>query len=554
MPQLCCLLLFLLSWTNLRLLAQPVKIHAADVLVMPFGRTNRITYNLRTGTATVTYNRTTIISGAFAAARTGSIDLSSKLYQNHRFDKTPLHDAFGTGTRYVITLTGNGLPTMQQVFDTYADKAYFFTEVSLSGPSVSSNYLAPLVANQVNIGAAGNNRALFVPFDNDTFIRYNAKSMSSKLTNVSSEVTAVYENTTRKGLVVGSVEHTVWKTGIRTTGTGPQLTELVAWGGYTDSTITRDKKPHGTLTGTRVKSPKVFVGYFSDWRLGMEAYGKANQLAEPRYVFEWKKPAPFGWNSWGSIQTKLSLTNAKEVVDFFAQHLTGFRNDGTAYIDLDSYWDNLSSGGLKGDFSQLKQFADYCKAQHLKPGIYWAPFVDWNKRDRAVEGSTYRYSDIWAKVNGNYHELDGARALDPTHPGTQQRLAYVINKFKECGFELIKIDFIGHAAIEADKYHDTTVTTGMQAFRKGMEYLNDQLAGQMLVYVAISPSLATGRYAHMRRIACDAFRSIADTRYTLNSTTYGWWQSYLYRYIDADHIVFGMESEGLTAPDWHPLL
>jgi alpha-galactosidase len=84
----------------------------------------------------------------------------------------------------------------------------------------------------------------------------------------------------------------------------------------------------------------------------------------------------------------------------------------------------------------------------------------------------------------------------------------------------------------------------MQAFRKGMEYLVDEMDGKMLVYAAISPSLATGRYAHIRRIACDAFADINATEYTLNSTTYGWWQSKLYNYIDGDHVVFETQSAG----------
>ena len=84
----------------------------------------------------------------------------------------------------------------------------------------------------------------------------------------------------------------------------------------------------------------------------------------------------------------------------------------------------------------------------------------------------------------------------------------------------------------------------MQAFRKGMEYLVDKLDSKMLVYVAISPSLATGRYAHSRRIACDAYSDIGATEYTLNSTTYGWWQTHIYNFIDADHLVFSNKSLG----------
>jgi len=64
-----------------------------------------------------------------------------------------------------------------------------------------------------------------------------------------------------------------------------------------------------------------------------------------------------------------------------------------------------------------------------------------------------------------------------------------------------------------------------------------------LVYAAISPSLASGRYVHMRRIACDAFKSIHDTEYTLNGVSNGWWQTHLYDFIDADHVVFGDQSD-----------
>jgi len=66
----------------------------------------------------------------------------------------------------------------------------------------------------------------------------------------------------------------------------------------------------------------------------------------------------------------------------------------------------------------------------------------------------------------------------------------------------------------------------------------------MLVYAAISPTMATAPYVHMRRIACDAFSAIDNTEYTLNSTGYGWWESHLYNYVDADHVVFNKESEG----------
>jgi alpha-galactosidase len=290
----------------------------------------------------------------------------------------------------------------------------------------------------------------------------------------------------------------------------------------------------------------MMVGWFTDWRTGLEEYGKANSNADPRYIFDWKAATPVGWNSWGVMQNKLTLAKVKGVVDFFADSCRGFRNgDSTLYIDLDAYWDNMCSGGITGDLSNLKDFCQYCKSKGFRPGVYWAPFADWGKNGtKVVEGSSWHYGDCWTKINGNYSDLDGGRAMDPTHPATRARIALYIDRLKSCGFQMIKIDFLGHGTLEADHFYDPTVHTGMQAFRKGMEYVIDQLDGKMLVYAAISPSLATGRYVHMRRIACDAFKRIDETAYTLNSTTYGWWLGKIYNYMDADHVVFGTESEG----------
>jgi alpha-galactosidase len=505
---------------------------------------HRIEYDTDGGIFTVYYNNLPVISNAYAMAYNGSTSLSSAAYSSRTITQAAFSDSFGSGTRYTVTLTGNSLPQMKQVFYVYPGKSHFFTEISISGSNLSSNYMAPLIANSANLQAAGDVRDLFVPFDNDAFVRYDARSLASQLTNTSAEVGAVYENNSRKGLVTGSVEHDTWKTGVRTTGIGASLSELTVWGGYTDGGVTRDQKAHGAISGSTLKSPKVFAGYYDDWRQGLEDYAKANRYATPKYVFNWTSPVPFGWNSWGEIKSNLTLSKATAVADFFAGQLPAFRSGNTAYIDLDSYWDNLTPGGMTGDFSQLTQFVNYCNSKGLKAGIYWAPFVDWGKYERPIENSSYNYQDVWLKENGNYHDMDGCRAMDPTHPGTQQRIAYLIGKFKACGFKMIKIDFLGHAAMEADSYYDPTVKTGMQAFKKGMQYLVDQLAGQMLVYAAISPNLATAPYVHMRRIACDAESDIGASQYTLNSTNYGWWQTYVYNYIDADHMVFREETEG----------
>jgi len=514
----------------------------AATVTLPFGTGNSIVYNRSSKLYDVFYGATRIITQALAKAKNGNVTLNSSDYTTATVTSASHTDGIGSGTTYTVTLTGTGLPQMQQMFYVYDSVGYFFTEVSIQGTGLSSNYMAPLATNAVSLPVAGEYRSLFVPFDNDTYVRYDAKPLAESVT--SSEVGAIYENTSRTGIVAGSVQSDSWKTGVKAVGTGTQLSELTVWGGYVDASVTRDQRVHGSLVGSSIKSPRMFVGYFSDFRDGMELYGKAVNVFSPRYIFNYTGSAPFAYNTWGDIQSDLTLTKAKAVADFVHTQIPAFRSDNKVFIDLDSYWDNLVTGGLTGDFSQLTEFANYCKARGLQPGIYWAPFVDWGKTERSVEGaSAYNYRDLWTKVNGGFHELNGTRALDPTHPGTKLRINLVIDKFKACGFEFIKLDFIGHAAVEADSWHDTSVKTGYQAFNQGMKYLTDRLANQMLVYAAISPNIATGPYAHIRRVACDAFAQINDTEYTMNSVAYGWWQSHIYNFIDADHIVFGSRYE-----------
>jgi alpha-galactosidase len=509
-----------------------------------FGKTGKLNYNPNTGTVNVNVNNRQIITDGYAEFTIGTRLISTKDYTSRVVTKSAVTDGFGTGEKIVITHTGTNLPLLEQIFYVYPNRENFLTEIQAQGTSIETNYMAPLISADVKIFTSGDNRMLFVPFDNDTFIRYNSREAQNNATTTSSEVGAFYENNSRNGLIVGSIEHGTWKTGVKTSGSGSSLTELKVWGGYTSVDITRDNIAHGKISGNTLKSPKIFVGLYEDWREGMEEYGKANAIAEPRYVFDWTKPTPMVWNSWGVIQKNLSLENAKGVTDFVANELPIFRSGDTAFINLDSYWDNLVTGGLAGDFSKLTEFVKYCKSKGLTPGIYWAPWIDFGKFDRKVEGSSFNYINAWTKVNGGYHDLNDGRALDPTHPATKDRINLVIDKFKANGFEMIKIDFIGHAAVEGDKFFDPQVKTGMQAFHHGMKYLLDRLDNKMLVYVAISPNLATGPYAHMRRIATDAFANIEDTQYTLNSTTYGWWQNQIYDYIDADHMVFRNVSLG----------
>ncbi|MET0637323.1 MAG: alpha-galactosidase [Chitinophagaceae bacterium] len=511
------------------------------------GDDSRIIYNLSKGSYTVICNGSELIKNAYLICKTDTI-IDSRQAGKAAISVSDFKTALGKGKLYTVRFSGN--KNLRQLFYVFPGRKYFITRLELTG-TAAAGYMAPLVADNLKLKETGDNRALFVPFDNDMWTRFNAAPLEQADFN-SSEVTAIYNADNNRGLVIGSLEQDVWKSGIALKGNSSTgLSSINVFAGLSDSVVTHDRIPHGKVLPVKGKvySPQVLIGYFDDWRTGLETYARSVRDIHPRSIFDWKLPTPMGWNSWGVLKEKVTYEQAIQVVDFFADSLKNYRTvDNTLFIDLDSFWDNMTPGGIGGDITKLKAFVEHCKLKGLKPGIYWAPFTDWGKTDSRIDGdsSGYTYGQLWTTQNGRMLDIDGGRALDPTHPATRHRISYTINLMKALGFEMIKIDFLGHAAQEADKFYDPAVTTGMQAYKRGMEYLDSVLGRQMLVYAAISPTLATARYAHMRRVACDAWSSIDHTEYTLNSTGYGWWQSHLYDYIDADHVVFGQEEDGVN--------
>lgn len=462
-----------------------------------------------------------------------------------RTKKEQFSDQAGKGVCYsVISKSSDGLET-EQLFFFYEDKPFVVTQLILKGKNLSSNHLVPVDVQGQSLALGSDLRTVFVPFDNDTFISYESRELNATPT-ASAEVGIVYDRSNHKGLIVASLEQDTWKTGILTTGDQNSLKDLSVINGFTETSIMRDSMEHGYLEGERIASSKILIGYFDDWRSGLESYAKFHRMLTPPYVKSWTEGTPIGWNSWGVIKEKLTYDKAVGTVDFFAHDIPAFRNEnGQAFIDLDSFWDNMVPGGMSGDYSKLKEFVAYCKSKGLEPGVYWAPFTDWGHGggpNRKAEGSTHTFGEMWTKTAKGYHDLDGGRALDPTHPGTRARMQFILSRLVDCGFRMIKIDFLSHAAIESTGFYDANIRTGMQAYDVGMRHLVDLLQDKMLIYAAISPSIATSSYAHMRRIACDAWNTIGHTEYTLNSVTYGWWQTFMYDFIDADHLVFTGEN------------
>lgn len=488
----------------------------------------RLVYNLAAGTADFYWKNSKKLSAFYSGIGFNTGYIKGISYSSWSYALIGTNEA-------VITSTGSGLPTMKQYF-TLDQPDSFLVRVDAVGTNLSANWMGPVVVDAtggVNLGVANDNRALVVPFDNDGFVSYNAMPINNS--GQSYEVGAFYDNTTRNGLVVGSVTHDVWKSGVYFYGANNMLNQMNVFGGATSPW---DTLPHGYLSGNTISSPTMFVGFGADWRTTMLDYAAENTIFAPR--LPWTNGVPFGWNSWGVIQQYINYADATTVSDFYHTNLEpgSFSNQGTVYINLDSYWNNLNS-------FQLQSFVNRCHANGQKAGIYFGPFVYFgttaDATNQLVAGTTHgwHYSDTLLRdASGNAESTDGGLAMDPTHPGTKEQTAYYVNLYTNYGFDYIKIDFLSHGALEGVHY-DPSVTTGIEAYNQGMQYLLAQINGRMFISESIAP-LFPYQYGHSRRIACDAETSlIGNTAYTMNSVSYGWWLDNLYQFNDPDLMVFG---------------
>ena len=482
-----------------------------------------------------------VANDLYATYCNGERVVSSREYTHRSFTQSSVNDVFGAGKVFSVVYTAEGLPTLTHSFYLYPAFDYILTDFTLQGEGeVASNYMAPVNIDALQPIDGDNNalRMLFVPFDNDCWIRYASHpAQFNSLTSY--EVTAMFNNDTRNGIVVGSVEHDNWKSAITVTcdTLNNSFASMRCYGGVADS-LTRDSKPHGTLRGTSIKSPKVMLGSFADWRDGLDTYGEANALVAPPKA--WNKAVPFGWNSWGALQFDLTYEKAIEVSDFYRDHLqcNNFHNaDTLVYTGLDSGWNSFTE-------DQLRAFVERCKANGQVAGIYWTPFVHWgrNPNQYIEHGEGYQFKDVYLYANGKHQTLDGGRAIDPTHPAIEATMKYFSDLFTRLGYEYVKLDFMTHGAMEADSWYLSEIQTGIQAYNYGLKLI-EKYFGHMYINFSISPAFPA-QYAQSRRIACDAWNKIKDTEYTLNALSYGWWLDKPYQFNDPDHIVLRDATEG----------
>jgi hypothetical protein len=521
-----------------------------------------IQYDRDLGTLDVLWKDGHKLLGVTSAAQleSGQV-ISTTMYTEHelvseRSGSVGVHE-------YIVRSSGAGMPEMAQHIWLYDGKPWIAIEAEL-GPEAAKagtrHFDAVMVKGNgaVQVKEDAVLRFLHVPFDNDMWFRYDSVAIGGMKAGdryTSEEVTAIYDNASREGIVLGSITHDVWKTAIDVHAADGRLTDLDIYGGIASPTgvrtDTHDTVPHGLVHGEHVSSPRIFIGSFADWRDGLEAYGKANAEIHPPLA--WAAGAPMGWNSWAAYADHISyeryLGAAAFVHDTLVPKGFGLGRKGVVYINLDAFWSALNAVQLADAVATIKAMRGP-DGVRFEPGIYWTPFAYWSDDlDVYVEGTgmKYRYRDILLKApDGSLlPKVDGGRPIDPSHPGAKMRAAYYIKTFTAMGFAYLKLDFLSHGALEG-AHRDPAVRTGIEAYNLGMKQIVDENANQMFLSLSIAPLFPSG-YGHARRLSCDAKGHIGggdqSTEYMLNSLTYGWWTDKNLYITDPDHVVLGEKAD-----------
>ncbi len=519
----------------------------------------------------IDYNGKRLFNNVYANAqynkkgsKTTSILTSATISLKPTVTSYEVNDSLGTGRCYQFAYYKNGV-TLKHRLTFYADKPYMIASAALESnedTEVESRQIVAFATTASTSPFNGEmNRVLWVPFDNDGHIKYKNCTLTDNTVNTSHEVTAIFDGDSRYGLVVGSIDHDTWKSGIKVKGTGGcTLTTLQCISGYANSD-TRDARSHGKISGKEISSARYLIGMFDDWREGLDTYAATNaQVAPPA---QWTKGNPIGWSSWGVMQTVVNYEGVEETARFIKDSLYryGFHdNDGKTVISLDAFAeDNITQENFLKLGTKVLANGSYIDNGKKRfgtdqtLGLYYGPFVIWEwTLDDKVNGTgtngtpEYIWRDAALKVNGNIYKVssNGGYATDPTHPAVKANIEYTLKLWNTWGIKYVKADFLNNGIIEGDSWYNPDIKTGVQAYNYGMKILLETAKlYDMYIVESISP-IFPYQYAHGRRVSCDRFSEIAESEYVMNAVSYGWWTDKLYAVNDPDHLVMCKQNNG----------
>lgn len=493
----------------------------------------------------------------------------------HSVHITEVSDKIGEG-QLVQFVHRSDLFQLTQYITFYKNEPFFLISATAEkgGEIFESNHFSPLAITEKDSGSAfiyGNEpRLMDMPFDNDNWTKLLAVNWKDPIKKGTGyEFTALFDYDTHHGLVMGNLTHDFWKTGIQYSlsrqkgsidsfiiygGASTQDNKLLKneYGGYDG---THDVVPHGSMKGATLFAPLIFLGADSNMTSAFVRYGKLNAAISGS--LKWSKPAPFYWNSFGVENVlghqRVMMPPAISGISGFLYSLKNF-NSQHPVLSIDSYDQEIYTTSV------LKSIGTYIEKRNQQMGFYFIPFAIWTWKNN-VEKSKLQYTDYYihdVSLKDNqgktivYKDDEfGAFPLDPTHPGTRQRIISELEKAKEIGAKFLKIDFLTAGALETPKHYNPEIRSGLQAYNFGMKMLKhliDSILGpDIFITQAISPVFPS-QYAHARFLSTDIYSHFRDdlsgyphyggTASSMITNSYlGWMQGTILPFTNLDVLV-----------------
>jgi len=491
--------------------------------------------------------------------------LSTASLEQHPYSTDAVEDSLGKGIRINIKHMDDkhSLYLLQRI-TLYAESSFILTDLIAAGTTgqtpVESRNISPvaiLPSIKGRLTVTGSEpRILDEPFDNDEWVGVKERHWPDAA-GISYDFSSVYDNSTLAGLVIGSVSHDFWKTGIlyKTAAVKGEVDSFVLYGGAAtpDKDGTHDHVLHGTMKGNFVASPLVYLAGGDDIRPLFTKYGRINAWLNGS--LSWKGYAPVYWNSFGVEGVlgyeKVMMPPGVGKISDYLHTLDNFSRWSHPVLSVDSYDQSIYTTEL------LTSLGRYAKKNGQQMGFYFIPFATWtwkNTMDQTtVAGTSYTLRDVVLKDQDGkpiaYKDGDwGAFPLDPTHPATRQSIITQLQKAKAIGASFLKIDFLTAGALESTTRWDPSVRSGLEAYNFGMKMLKhliDSILGpDIFITEAISP-MFPHQYAHTRFISTDVYSHLRDdekgfpgwgsTESSLATGSHlGWVQGTLWPYTNLD--------------------
>lgn len=502
-------------------------------------------YNLGNGEGDIQWRDTPLITGFHSEAQlqnpTQTLDSQQATQRTSTWQS--VHDKrWGQGNKLILTAHFADGRTLTTDFWFFDSSPWLLSDMAVSAPTaLTVTRLTPLDAAFADIGKGRDKRIYTTPYTNnfdfgvapvnqfglsqngaDRFA--NPQEPMVKFNGISHWVAALFDNQNRHGLVAGAATVQKWKSSQR-------LGEAK----YANAPLSRLALYNwgGEQRGKQVSSDLFFLGYFTDYRDGLETYGAVYNQAEPGMRWEGKTPA--GFNAFYSHDSYGKARDMYTMTDYIAQHLKPL---GYEYVNMD--------GGFQPDsYPQgMTAFTSYVHKKGLKAGGYLTPFAIYeNWLDLPVDNTGYTHRDTCLKdKNGKLIKTYlGSYALDMSHPAAKYIIRRNIKNYINWGFDYIKLDFLDMGLYEGQ--HDDPQVNGMQNYRLGMQIMRDEVLKAhrpIFLDASISPLLPAA-FTQGRRAACDTSLGVADysgiERQAFNSALSWWSNGTLYRYNDADMFV-----------------